>query len=390
MKRRTSITVLSALALAATASLLLAGPLNPPAGPVTSTSKALTEVEPRIAVNTTNTPGDSTFTFRITQPGSYYLTSNVEAVAGKAGIQIASSNVTLDLNGFTLRGTGATSLQAVASSGTSVVIKNGIIKSWGSAGVATGAYTTVQNMTIESVGNVGIALSSGIVENCVVRDAGTVGIQTGVSSTVRDCTVLSSGSHGIQAASFSQVRNCISSSNGGNGILALNSTIVGCSTHNNTLSGVRSDNLCTIIDCIALQNTLDGFELTAQDTITGSTSNQNDGNGISAGSRCRIEDNTCNDNGSGSSTAAGILLKTGGSRNHVKNNTLVGNDWGIKVDSTLNLITGNGSSSNATSNFTIAVGNRVTTIVNLTTNAALINGNSGGTSTAEADANYAY
>ncbi len=34
-----------------------AGDLNPPSGPVTPTMKTLTEVEPRIAINATNTPG---------------------------------------------------------------------------------------------------------------------------------------------------------------------------------------------------------------------------------------------------------------------------------------------------------------------------------------------
>src|SRR5437868_7397499 len=81
----------------------LAGPLNPPAGPVTSSYKTLTEVEPRTAINAANTPGDSFSVFKITQPGSYYLTSGFAGVTGKTGILIASGGVTLDLNGFTIR-----------------------------------------------------------------------------------------------------------------------------------------------------------------------------------------------------------------------------------------------------------------------------------------------
>ena len=71
---RTRTVRLSLLALAvggAIAALALAGPLNPPAGPVTSTYKTLTEVEPRIAINLTNTPGDANSVFKITQRGSY-------------------------------------------------------------------------------------------------------------------------------------------------------------------------------------------------------------------------------------------------------------------------------------------------------------------------------
>src|SRR5262252_4521225 len=90
------------LLLVLAASVALAGPLNPPPGPVASSYKTLTEVEPRTAINAANTPGDSGCLFKITQPGSYYLAANVQGVAGKSGIDIASGNVTIDLNGFSL------------------------------------------------------------------------------------------------------------------------------------------------------------------------------------------------------------------------------------------------------------------------------------------------
>src|SRR5438105_3055049 len=90
-----------------------AGDLNPPAGPVAPTHKTLTEVEPRIAINATNTPGDANSLFKITQPGSYYLTGNITGVAAKNGIAIAASGVTLDLNGFDLLGV-ASSLDGVS------------------------------------------------------------------------------------------------------------------------------------------------------------------------------------------------------------------------------------------------------------------------------------
>src|SRR6187397_293339 len=93
-----------AAALVVACGLLFAGPMDPPAGPVTSTYKTLTEVEPRTAINAVNTPGDAQNVFRITQPGSYYLTGNVIAAGGKHGITVTVSNVTIDLNGFALDG----------------------------------------------------------------------------------------------------------------------------------------------------------------------------------------------------------------------------------------------------------------------------------------------
>ncbi len=70
--------------------------------------KSLTEVEPRIAINAANTPGDAGNLFIISQPGSYYLTGNINGVAGMHGIAISASGVTLDLSGFELRGSPGT------------------------------------------------------------------------------------------------------------------------------------------------------------------------------------------------------------------------------------------------------------------------------------------
>ncbi len=95
-----------AITISALAGALIsrAGPLDPPAGPVTPTYKTLTEVEPRVAINAANTPGNSTCIFRITQPGSYYVTGNITGVSGKNGLEIGASNVTVDLNGYAVTG----------------------------------------------------------------------------------------------------------------------------------------------------------------------------------------------------------------------------------------------------------------------------------------------
>jgi hypothetical protein len=51
------------------------------------------------------TPGDAPgFPVTITQPGSYRLSSNLTAPPAANGIEITVSNVTIDLNGFTVLG----------------------------------------------------------------------------------------------------------------------------------------------------------------------------------------------------------------------------------------------------------------------------------------------
>jgi len=113
-----------------------AGELDPPAGPVVPTHKTLTEVEPRIAVNADNTPGDADSLFKITQPGSYYLTGNVTGQSGMHGIQLEADGVTLDLGGFTLLGV-AGSLDGINMPAfrENVVIRNGHLRNWGESGI---------------------------------------------------------------------------------------------------------------------------------------------------------------------------------------------------------------------------------------------------------------
>jgi len=73
-------------------------------GALTPTIKTLGQIEARIIVNSSNTPGDATSSFKITNPGSYYLTANITGVSNQHGVLIAAPNLTLDLNGFSLIG----------------------------------------------------------------------------------------------------------------------------------------------------------------------------------------------------------------------------------------------------------------------------------------------
>ena len=53
--------------------------------------KTLDQVEARIPIDATNTPGDATSSFKIIAPGSYYLTGNVTGESGKNGLSVAAS-----------------------------------------------------------------------------------------------------------------------------------------------------------------------------------------------------------------------------------------------------------------------------------------------------------
>src|SRR5262245_61818709 len=81
----------------------LAGPLDPPAGPVTGTYKTLAQVEPRIDVATL--PGNGSCAHIISQPGSYYLSGNLSVNTSGGvicAVYVGASDVSVDLNGFVI------------------------------------------------------------------------------------------------------------------------------------------------------------------------------------------------------------------------------------------------------------------------------------------------
>lgn len=73
------------------------GPLTPPSGSPEPVMRTLDEVEPRIPIDSVP--------ILIDQPGSYYFTGNLDAGTNTA-VEITVPDVSLDLMGFTLSGTG--------------------------------------------------------------------------------------------------------------------------------------------------------------------------------------------------------------------------------------------------------------------------------------------
>ena len=213
-----------ALMLPCPAAVVVAGPLNPPAGPVTSTQKPLGEVEPRIAVNATNTPGDVTTTLSIVAPGSYYLTGHVSGQAGRVGITInaGSGQVTLDLNGYSLNGV-AGSLAGVQVAGiTRVVIRNGRVSGWGGHGIAAagaGSGSVFEDLVVESCGGNGLDLGDGVrAARCSANGNTAIGIRMGGQGSVSGC-VANSNATGIEVNGGTRATECVVSGNTVRGIL---------------------------------------------------------------------------------------------------------------------------------------------------------------------------
>lgn len=345
----------AAAAIVVATGSLLAGPLNPPSGPIASTYKTLTEVEPRIAINAINTPGNTASVFRITQPGSYYLTANVVGESGKHGIDIASSGVTLDLNGFEVIGNGAASGAfdgvRTATGIKNVTVRNGHVRSWGDDGVELANIVNsigarVENVQATGNGGSGIVCSTdnGHVIQCSAVGNTGIGLAVGQGGSVLDSTAFTNGDDGIHVGFGCTITNCTSDNNTGDGIEASNgTTISGCSFLANGGSGINIFSSITVRNCTAVSNTLYGIDADTSCHIEGCTANSNQLDGIRIGSRGVVRNNLANSNGP-SEIGAGIHGI--GSDTRFEGNTCNNNDFGITVDGTGNMIISNTCANN--------------------------------------------
>ncbi|MEK6704087.1 MAG: right-handed parallel beta-helix repeat-containing protein [Planctomycetota bacterium] len=408
----------SALALI-TGALLSAGPLNPPAGPVTSTYKTLTEVEPRIAINATNTPGDADSLFKVSQPGSYYLTGNITGVVGKHGVEIASSGVTLDLNGFDLLGAPGSldGVTVIVGSPANITVMNGSVRSWGGDGVdlqtagasnsrvaavnssANGGHGILVAVTTSvdrcaCSGNVASGIttqSTCVVTGCSTRGNQAQGIVVGNTSTVAECVADFNTGIGISADRGSALSGCTSQSNGSTGFfLNDGSTATNCAARTNAGDGVSSSFACVVTGCAATSNTGHGISVASHSSVTDCAARSNTGDGIRLVSGCTARHNTCASNGSGAADGAGIHAV--GSDCLIQGNNCVISDRGIDVDNPGNIIFGNTCAGNTT-DWVIVANNVVGPIVDRRAPAsAAINGFTAPDSTGSThpNANFSY
>lgn len=335
---------------------LTAGPLDPPSGPVGSSYKTLGEVEPRIAISALNTPGDDDSLYRITQPGSYYLTGNVTGVAGKYGIEIATSGVSIDLNGFELIGV-ADALSGIYLSQPdtrNTSVRNGAVSHWPQTGI-----------------NLAIVNYAGRLENLRAESNGADGIAGGNAYTISGCSAMENGSNGIVAFTAASVTNCTSRGNGFHGFsFSLAANLNNCTSYGNSQTGFSTSDGALISQCSAYSNGNDGFVL-ASGEIRSCTSANNAGDGIQVNSQNIVIGNSCRNNGTGD--GAGIHVT--GADNRIEGNNCSGADRGIDVDLAGNYIVGNSCSGNTT-NWDVVAGNACVVYVAQTSGA--ITGDSGG------------
>ena len=372
--------------------------------------------EPRIAINATNTPGDGNSLFKITQPGSYYLTGNITGVPNKHGIEITSSGVTVDLMGFDLVGVpgmGAfDGVSVTVGSISGITVRHGSVRNWGGDGIDLGTNPTSNTVSdIGSIGNAGNGIKVGsncLISKCVASSNTLSGISTGSNCSISECTASTNDAHGISTGLMCTINNCTAPSNALVGIDAGSSNrINGCTASGNT-TGFQTDFAATISNCTAYNNAERGIEAGSGSTISGCTAdaNRTDGiyadrstivnctarlntrNGISVFAYCLIQSNTTVSNGYLTGDGAGIHTVSGSNR--IEGNTSTANDRGIEVNFTGNFIVRNICADNTT-NWDVPANNYCLVVLATPTTSA-ITGDSGGLSpgSTNPNANFTY
>jgi hypothetical protein len=260
-----------------------------------------------VEINQAKVTANGGFPYMITASGSYRLTSNLVSGATPGAISIATTVtccVTIDLNGFTISGTGGNAgigagLAFVGSNPTlQLTVRNGTVTGFG-AGIVAGNFARIENVHADS--NV------------------LFGIAVGDSSVILDSTANSN----IQNGGINCGNNCVISGN----------------TANNNVFGIV---------CIS------GAAVGNNCAISGNTTNNNSSTGISAGLNSVISNNTANGNGSGNTSkcatdfcgCAGICADAG---SKVTGNTASSNsnEPGLLIGGSA-LVSGNTANSNGT------------------------------------------
>jgi hypothetical protein len=217
--------------------VLAQGSLTPPTAPgptMVSLSQIYAKLDARIAITNSATP------VILNQPGSYYLTTNLTTPPGVA-ITIATNDVTLDLNGYTVSSSslGASATAILLNNNLrNITIRNGIIQSgvtnkagtYSGPGFYYGIYgTSLTNITVSGISVSGVqydgiflgTANSTLVENSVVMTAGSYGIE---ASTVKTSIASDCGNTAIYADLVSDSRGI--SSGSGYGIIG--NTVLNC------------------------------------------------------------------------------------------------------------------------------------------------------------------
>ena len=340
--------------------IVKAGNLEPSTGPA-PTMKTLDEVEPRIPI--------SSLPYTISNSGSYYVTGNL--ITGASGIIIDANDVTIDLMGYGLKGSGGLNagVFVMGEARKNIEIRNGAVQNFhggilafSSIGPSIYTYRDFRIINVrasENVSGINLEVDACLIKDCTVIGCSDWAIRCGHVSVVTGNNVFQNDHSGIVVEYGCTVKDNTVVSSGIKGI----STSSDCMVTGNLVTdcndvGIFAVNECRIVDNIVSSNRNGGIKVDQGSIVTGNTLRGNAGDDIDINSKCKVTNNLCVGNGGDSG------IHTRGSGNRIEGNNVLGSAIGIDVDSSFNLIIKNSASGNTT-NYDIAVNNSYGPIVNV-------------------------
>jgi len=310
-------------------------PSNPPG----STMKTLDEVQPGMPI--------SSIPYTIAESGYYYLLSSVQNSSSMFhGITISADNVTVDLKGFSMIGSGSVGLHGVAIEGThkNITIRDGTIRNFDSGiyeNDTWGRGHRIIGVQVLSNRNNGIRLlgSNHLVRDCTLSDNGTSA---------------SGDIYGILVSSYCSVTNNRVYNNGGSEFCSFEGIFVGNGSEvtgnivgsngfgAGSTKGIHTNPCCTVTGNTVVSNggkssNVLGLWVSYGSTVRGNTvcSNGNSASGyvqgILANTGCTVSNNTVSENGdSASGDIYGINASNGCM---ISNNVVYKNGYGATSES---------------------------------------------------------
>ena len=246
---------------------LAQGSLTQPGAPG-PTMKSLDQLDAKLEKRTPI----SSPSFPITQPGSYYLTTNL-VVASGYGIRVEADDVSLDLAGWTLTGLAGSTEGISTFVRTNITVRNGTVREFSGMGVYLGGISGAKVEGVTAVGNLGR------------------GIYVGDGSAVIDCAAIRNGSQGIETGANCEVRACRSLQNAGSGFLSsANTAFQDSLAANNAQIGFEVGQGGSLRGCVARSNTNTGILTAENASLSDCSAQSNGGAGMATGRGSFIRD----------------------------------------------------------------------------------------------------
>ncbi len=189
----------------------------------TFASDGVLEINQTCAIQTGCFPGDLPgFPVRLSEAGSYRLTSNLVVTnAVTRGIEILSSDTTLDLSGYGVEAggpDGSTNGVFISSGAGNVEIRAGTIRGFPESAVwVSSGVTNISIIDIRAIGSGSTGLliqgEGSLVRGCIVADGGGVGIRGFPGSLLLENVVYGNASFGMTLNSVAYGGNILYGNN---------------------------------------------------------------------------------------------------------------------------------------------------------------------------------